>query len=177
MDEKKTVGVIPARYEASRFPGKVIAKIKDKPMIQYVWEAASCANFLNDLIVACDDIRIKEVADAFGAKTVMTAQEHSSGTERITEVVNPLDVDIVVNIQADEPLIKPVMIDDLITCLTVQEDAPMATLATPIADLSYLKDPNIVKVVLDRQDFALYFSMAPIPYPRKLSEAAKFYKK
>ena len=176
MDEKKVVGIIPARYEASRFPGKVIAKINNKPMIQYVWEAASSANLLDDLIIACDDPRVKEASDAFGAKTVMTAEAHSSGTERITEVVNPLDVDMVVNIQADEPLIKPVMIDDLITCLESQEDAPMATLATPITDLSQLKDPNVVKVVLDRQEFALYFSRAPIPYPRKTGEADKFYK-
>src|SRR5512143_2027079 len=105
------IGVIPARYSSTRFEAKVLADMFGKPMIQHVWERAKQAKVLDDLIIACDDERVAEVSRSFGAKVVFTAKGHASGTDRIIEIVNPLDVKIVVNIQGDEPLIHPIMID------------------------------------------------------------------
>ncbi len=107
------IGIIPARYGATRFEGKVLADIGGKPMVQWVWEAAKKARVLDDIIVACDDKRIEDAVNSFGGKAVFTSKEHPSGTDRICEIVNPLDVKVVVNIQADEPLLEPVMIENI----------------------------------------------------------------
>lgn len=160
------IGVIPARYSSTRFNGKVLADILGKPMIQYVWEAAKKAKLLNDLIIACDDERIEEAAKGFGAKVVLTAKGHVSGTDRITEIVNPLDVRIIVNIQADEPLIQPITIDNLARVLLDDSSVSMATVAKRIKSKEEFEDPNVVKVVVNRQGYALYFSRASIPYFR-----------
>jgi len=164
------IGIIPARYSSSRFPGKVLADISGKPMIQHVWERAKQAMLLEDLIIACDDERVVNAARAFGAKAVLTSKGHLSGTDRIIEVVNPLDVRIVINIQGDEPLIHPVMIDTLAQTLLDDDRIAMATLMKKIENPAELNDPNVVKVVVDKNNFALYFSRAAIPYQTRESK-------
>jgi len=164
------IGVIPARYSSSRFAGKVLADILGKPMIQHVWERAKQAFLLDDLIIACDDERVASVAKEFGANIVLTAKGHLSGTDRISEVVNPIDVKIVINIQADEPLINPIMIDNVAQALLDDQALAMATLMKKIEDPSDLSDPHIVKVVVDKNNFALYFSRAAIPFRAQNSQ-------
>lgn len=170
------IGVIPARYGASRFEGKVLADIHGKPMIQWVWEAAKKAKILDEVIIACDDQRIAEAAKSFGAKIVLTSKEHLSGTDRICEVVNALEVKVVVNIQADEPLLDPVMIENAARPLLDDSSVPMATLKKKIEDLHEKIDSNVVKVITDRNGFALYFSRAIIPYQRDKGLEVPYYK-
>ena len=158
------IGVIPARFSSSRFQGKILADICGKPMIQHVWERAKTALALDGLIIACDDETVAKTAANFGAKVVLTAKGHVCGTDRIIEVVNPLDVKIVINIQADEPLIEPVMIDQLAQAMLCNKDISMATLMKKISRAHELNDPNIVKVVVDKNNFALYFSRSVIPH-------------
>ncbi|MCM8780674.1 MAG: 3-deoxy-manno-octulosonate cytidylyltransferase [Candidatus Omnitrophica bacterium] len=158
------IGVIPARYSSQRFEGKVLADILGKPMLQYVWERAKQALLLDDLIIACDDERVAKKARDFGARVVFTAKAHTCGTDRICEVVNPLDVKVVINIQADEPLIHPVMIDMIAQTLIGDSRISMATLMKRIDNPEQIYDPNVVKVVVDKNNFALYFSRAAIPY-------------
>ncbi|OGX16434.1 MAG: 3-deoxy-manno-octulosonate cytidylyltransferase [Omnitrophica WOR_2 bacterium RBG_13_41_10] len=164
------IGIIPARYSSSRFQGKVLADILGKPMIQHVWERAKQAFLLDDLIIACDDERVADVTKGFGANIVLTAKGHLSGTDRIIEVINPIDVKIVINIQADEPLINPIMIDNVAQALLDDQALAMATLVKKIEDLSDLSDPHVVKVVVDKNNFALYFSRAAIPFRAQNSE-------
>lgn len=160
------VGVIPARFCSSRFEGKVLVDIGGKPMIQHVWEKAKQAKLLDDLIVACDDERIYNAVVGFGGNAVFTAKEHASGSDRITEIVNPLDVKIVVNIQADEPMIQPSMINGVIEELLKDETLVAATIIKRIERTEEIDDPNVVKVVVDRNNFALYFSRSTIPFIR-----------
>lgn len=164
------LGVIPARYSSTRFEAKVLADIMGKPMLQYVWERAKQAMVLDDLIIACDDERVAAAAREFGAKVIFTAKGHLSGSDRICEVINPLDVKVVVNIQADEPLIHPMMIDTVAQILLDDNSISMATLMKKIEDPKEINDPNVVKVVVDKDNFALYFSRAPIPYKAQNSE-------
>jgi 3-deoxy-manno-octulosonate cytidylyltransferase (CMP-KDO synthetase) len=164
------IGVIPARYSSTRFDGKVLADILGKPMIQHVWERARQAKVLDDLIIACDDDRVFETAKGFGARVVRTAKAHTCGTDRIVEIVNPIDVKIVVNIQADEPLIDPMMIDMAARSLLDDPEVSMATLMKKIENTAEIHDPNVVKVVVDRNNFALYFSRAAIPHYAQNSE-------
>ena len=168
----RAIGIIPARYEASRFPGKVLSDIHGKPLIQYVYEEALKSNALEDLVVACDDERILKAVEGFGGRAVMTSNIHQSGTDRLTEVVNPIDTEIVVNIQADEPLIHASMIDDLVNCLIDNPQVPMASLMHRINNAQDLEDRNVVKVVADRDNFALYFSRSLIPHVRSLGPDA-----
>lgn len=170
------IGVIPARYGSSRFEGKVLADLQGKPMVQWVWEQAKKAKILDELIVACDDKRIEEAVNGFGGKAVLTSKEHLSGTDRICEVVNPLEVKVIVNIQADEPLIDPVMIENVARPLLDDSTLAMATLMKRIDDPREISDPNVVKVLTDRHGFALYFSRSVIPYPRDKSVKAAYYK-
>jgi len=170
------IGVIPARYASSRFEGKILANILGKPMIQHVWERAKPSKMLNDLIIACDDERVKKIAEDFGAKVIYTSKDHDSGTDRLTEIVQPLDVKVVVNIQADEPLIHFTMIDNLAHTLLEDPDVVMATLIKQIENKDDLDNPNIVKVVVDKDNFALYFSRSIIPYLRETEEQADYYK-
>ncbi len=175
----RAIGVIPARYESSRFPGKVLAEVCGRPLIQYVYEEALKAQTLEDLLVATDDERILKAVEDFGARAVITAKGHRSGTDRLTEVVNPIDTQIVVNIQADEPLIHFTMINELVNCLLQNPDIPMASLIHKIEDEQELQDHNIVKVAKDKNNFALYFSRSLIPHPRtaQLSlQSQSFYK-
>jgi len=160
------LGVIPARFGSSRFKGKVLADILGKPMIQWVYEAAGKARILDDLIIACDDERIKRVVTGFGAKAVLTSREHTSGTDRIAEAVKDVDCDIIINVQGDEPFIRPEMVDDTVRLLVDDERASVSTLAKKTEDLKEIFSPNVVKVVTDEDGFAMYFSRAPIPYCR-----------
>lgn len=167
------IGVIPARYSSTRFEGKVLASILGKPMIQHVWERAKQARMLDDVIIACDHEAVASCAREFGAKVVFTAKAHPCGTDRISEVVNPLEVKIVVNIQGDEPLIHPSMIDSVASALMDNRELNMATLMKKIEDPALINDPNVVKVVVDKNNFALYFSRAAIPYLAVNAETSK----
>ena len=170
------IGIIPARYGSTRFEGKVLADIHGKPMIQWVWEAARKAKILDEVIVACDDSRIEEAVKSFGGNVVLTSKEHLSGTDRICEVVNPLEVKVVVNLQSDEPLLDPVMIENVARPLLDDGSLSVATLMKKIEDPSEIDDPNVVKVVTDKNDLALYFSRAAIPYPRDTIASVTYYK-
>ena len=164
------IGVIPARFHSTRFEGKPLVDIMGKPMIQHVWERAKQALILDDLVIACDDERIANAARDFNAKVVLTAKGHVSGTDRICEVVNQMDTKIVINIQGDEPLIHPSMIEAVARALVDDPGINMATLIKKIADPHEINDPHVVKVVVDKNNFALYFSRAPIPYRSSHSE-------
>lgn len=170
------IGVIPARYGSTRFEGKVLAELCGKPMIQWVWEAAKKAKILDEIIVACDDKRVEEAVVSFGGRAAFTAKEHPSGTDRICEVVNPLEVKVVVNIQADEPLIDPVMIENVARPLLDDPTLNMTTLMKEIDNPQEIIDPNVVKVLTDKNGFSLYFSRAAIPYQRDKSVEATYYK-
>jgi len=160
------IGVIPARWGSSRFEGKVLADVAGKPIIQHVWEGAKKAKLLDDLIIAADDERVVKAVEKFGGKVCYTSPKQPSGTDRISEVVNPLDVKIVVNIQGDEPLIKGIIIDKLISAIQDDPKVEMATVIKKITSEHDVLDPNVVKVVVDKKGFALYFSRSPIPYIR-----------
>ncbi|RJO64745.1 MAG: 3-deoxy-manno-octulosonate cytidylyltransferase [Candidatus Omnitrophota bacterium] len=158
------IGVIPARYSSTRFEGKVLVDIAGKPMLQHVWERAKESSLLDELVIATDDERIMRAVSEFGAKAVMTARGHASGTDRIVEVVNPIDVKVIINIQGDEPLVHPTMIDSVARTLLADTSLHMATIIRKIDNEEELRDPNVVKVVTDKNNFALYFSRATIPY-------------
>jgi len=162
----KAIGVIPARWGSTRFEGKVIANLLGKPVVQHVWENAKKAKTLDDLVVACDDERIMKVVKEFGGKAIFTSPNQPSGTDRLAEVVNPLDVEIAVNIQGDEPLMKPIMIDNLVMALQDEKVAQMATVMKKIEDESELTNSNVVKVIADKNGYAIYFSRYAIPYNR-----------
>jgi len=166
------VGVIPARYSSTRFEGKVLVDILGKPMLQHVWEHAKQAHLLDDLIIACDDERVADAAKAFGAKVVITSKGHASGSDRICEVVNSLDVKVVINIQGDEPLIHPTMIDSVARCILDDKDVYMATIIKAIDEPEIINDPNVVKVAIDKSNYALYFSRSVIPHHARNSEIA-----
>jgi 3-deoxy-manno-octulosonate cytidylyltransferase (CMP-KDO synthetase) len=160
--------VIPARYGSTRLPGKALLTIGGKPMIQWVYERAR-ASRASDVLIATDDLLIVSAAHSFGAETVMTAHTHESGTDRIAEVAQIrgwAESDIVVNVQGDEPIIPPALIDQVALLLESHPSAQLATLATPITSLAEFMDPNAVKVVTDIGGRALYFSRAPIPWER-----------
>ena len=169
-----TIGVIPARLGSTRFPGKVLADIAGKSMIQHVWDGAKKSKLLDDLIIACDDEKILKVAKSFGAKAVLTSGDHSSGSDRIAEAVENLDVDIIVNIQADEPFIQPSVIDHLVEVLKSDASSVMATVVKIIENPEDCQNPNVVKVVLDDQKNALYFSRSLIPYNRGKEKIAYY---
>lgn len=164
------IGIIPARYSSTRFQGKVLADIAGKPMLQHVWERAKESRLLEDLIIACDDELVAKAAQDFGAKVVLTAKGHASGTDRICEVINPLDVKVIVNIQGDEPLIHPTMIDGVARALLDDSSISMATVMKKVEEPEVINDPNVVKVVIDKNNFALYFSRAPVPFHAKESQ-------
>ena len=168
----KAVGIIPARLASTRLAQKVIVDICGKPMLQHVWERARKAGSLDEVIIAADDKTVADIARGFGAKVVFTSVDHRSGTDRLTEVVNPLDVKVLVNIQADEPLVHPAMINNLVMVLLENPDLVMATLIKRITDESDLQDPSVVKVVTDKNGFAMYFSRAAIPYNRQAGQGS-----
>ncbi len=160
--------VIPARYASSRLPGKVLLPLADKPMLQWVYECA-CAAQAEEVVIATDDERIAAAARGYAKQVIMTGAGHASGTDRVAEVAGRLgwgEREIVVNVQGDEPLLPPQLIQQVALLLSQHPQADIATLATPIDNLADFLDPNIVKLVTDQQQRALYFSRAPIPWAR-----------
>ena len=175
----EVVGIIPARYDSKRLPGKPLVLIHDRPMIQHVYQRASEATTLQQLVVATDDPRIQKAVTQFGGEVLMTSPEHPSGTDRVAEAARKLiltDDAIVVNIQGDEPLLRAEMIDSLVQNLQENSDFPMTTLAYPDTDKNDRTDPGVVKVVLDAKGRALYFSRSPIPAVRDRSSPPPYYK-
>ncbi len=156
------LGVIPARFGSTRFPGKPLAPILGRPMIQWVYEGARTATRLDRLVVATDDDRILAAARGFGAEAMMTSPDCPSGTDRAAEVAEGIPADIVVNIQGDEPLLRGAALDALVQALE-RSDAPMASLMARADDPAVLGDPGVVKVVVSRGGEALYFSRSPLP--------------
>jgi 3-deoxy-manno-octulosonate cytidylyltransferase (CMP-KDO synthetase) len=170
----RILGVIPARFASSRFPGKSLATIAGKPMLQHVYERASQARYLSKLIVATDDERIYKAARSFGAAVVMTRNDHFSGTDRVAEAASSDQASVIVNIQGDEPLIDPAAIDAAALALLDDPDVPMATLKKAIEDPREIGDPNVVKVVTNLAGDAIYFSRCPIPFARDDSRAVHY---
>lgn len=163
---RKILGVIPARFASTRFPGKALARIGSRSMLQHVYERASQSRYLTSIIVATDDARIFDEARRFGASVRMTRPDHPSGTDRVAEVAASQDAELVVNIQGDEPLIDPAAIDAAVLPLLDEPEIPMGTLRKRIEDPREVDDPNVVKVVTDRAGNALYFSRSTIPFVR-----------
>jgi len=169
--------IIPARFASTRFPGKPLVFLKDKPIIQHVYEKAKASQLIDDVFVATDDERIFQCVKNFGGKAIMTSKIHPSGTDRIAEAVDILikegynlkDDSIIINLQGDEPLIKPQMIDQLVSLMKESSCANqfIGTLAKKIEDEKDFQNPNIVKVVFDKNGYALYFSRSPIPFDRE----------
>lgn len=163
----KTLCVIPARYASTRLPGKPLALLAGKPMIQHVYEQAVKARGIQEVLVATDDERICAAVAAFGGQAVLTAATHPTGTDRLAEVARQRpDVDVIVNVQGDEPLIEPAVIEQLAAAFAERPQLQMATLCTPLEE-DEAAQPSVVKVVTDRQGYALYFSRSLIPYPRQ----------
>jgi len=160
---------LPARYNSTRFPGKVLAKDTGKFLLQHTYEQACLAELPQKVIIATDDRKVVAAAESFGAECVLTSPEHKSGTDRIAEAVRDLDVEIILNLQADEPEIDPANIDRVAELLLHNPDVPMATLAAEFQNPDQIADPNIVKVITDTKGRAIYFSRAPIPYDRETS--------
>jgi len=166
----KILGIIPSRYESSRFPGKPLIDIKGKSMIQRVYEQAIESTLINELVVATDDDRIYKHVNSFGGNVVMTSTKHTSGTDRCGEVLNKYNnFDIVINIQGDEPLIKPQQLDDLLMVFK-NSDVKIATLIKKMTDINEVLNPNRIKVVLDKNKNGIYFSRSPIPYVAKFDK-------
>ena len=159
----KITAVIPARYASTRFEGKALADIVGKPMVQHVYERTARAGLVSEVLVATDDERIASAVRAFGGRVEMTSRDHETGTDRLAEVAARLDSDIIVNVQGDEPLIEPAMIDEAIEPLAKDPGIPMGTLKSRIKYLHDFLSPNVVKVVTDWEDYALYFSRSPLP--------------
>jgi len=160
----KAVGIIPARYGSTRFPGKPLADLSGKPLIQHVVERAMGAKLLTEVLVATDDERILRAVETFGGKAYITSRDHPSGTDRVAEVARCLRSPLVVNIQGDEPLIAPEMIDQAIGPFLKDKGLQMGTLCKMMEDPVEVSNPHTVKVVFDREGYALYFSRLPIPY-------------
>ncbi|MDZ7359749.1 MAG: 3-deoxy-manno-octulosonate cytidylyltransferase [candidate division KSB1 bacterium] len=170
----KVLGIIPARYGSTRFPGKPLALLAGKPMVQWVYERAAQAELLSEVIVATDDQRIFETVKKFGGRVVMTRPDHPSGSDRIAEVAAKSDAEIIVNIQGDEPLIEPAAIDRGVKILLDHPAAEVGTLVRPIRDAADLRNPNIVKVALAQDRTALYFSRSAIPFCRGAQTEAEW---
>ncbi|MDD5634145.1 MAG: 3-deoxy-manno-octulosonate cytidylyltransferase [Candidatus Omnitrophica bacterium] len=163
----KIVAVIPARWESTRLKGKVLADINGKPMIQHIWERVKRTHEVDEVIVAVDKEKVYKAVKAFGGNAVYTSPEQPSGTDRIAEVANSTNADIFINVQGDEPLVHPLMVDELAQVIKYEHNVLMATLIKRIHKPEDIQNPNVVKCVVDRKGFALYFSRSPIPYVRR----------
>jgi 3-deoxy-manno-octulosonate cytidylyltransferase (CMP-KDO synthetase) len=162
----QVVVVIPARFASSRFPGKPLADIDGRPMIEHVYRRAASAAAVSRVIVATDDLRVADAVRQFGGEVRLTRNDHQSGTDRLAEVAATLDCDVVVNVQGDEPLIDPCAIGEAVAPFAADPSVQVTTLYRRIANPADFSDPNVVKVVVDRAGFALYFSRASVPYVR-----------
>lgn len=173
----KAVGIIPARWDSTRFPGKALHEIAGKPLLRHVWERCRRAKKLDRLIVATDDFRIAEAAFNWGAEVAMTSANHASGTDRIAEVADKMkQFAHVINIQGDEPLIDPTLIDHLVRELQRDRKLEMITAAHPFENPSDAESPHQVKVVLNKKGEALYFSRAAIPFRRDASTRSHYFR-
>lgn len=163
--------IIPARYASTRFPGKPLHRIAGKPLVQHVWERCGQVGLASGVIIATDDERIAEVARGFGAEVALTRSDHPSGTDRLAEVAaqRPAATHFL-NVQGDEPLINPALLEEMVAALRDQPTLPMITAASPVKDEAAADNPNIVKVVLSTSGDALYFSRSRLPYPRNTPE-------
>ena len=175
MNDQKITIIIPARYESNRLPGKILMDIAGKTMIQRVYEQCVKAKITENILVATDNKKIFQTVEKFGGNAIITSSKHKSGTERIGEVASKIDTDIIVNVQGDEPLIDPSIIKNVSEELIKNPKIDVATAKRIITDKKDLSNPNIVKVVTNKNDFALYFSRSLIPYPRK-KVVGNFYK-
>jgi 3-deoxy-manno-octulosonate cytidylyltransferase (CMP-KDO synthetase) len=164
--ETKVLAVIPARHASTRFPGKPLAPIAGKPMIQHVVERVRGAQTVSRVVVATDDDRIKTAVEAFGGEAILTRHDHHTGTDRVAEVATHITAEIYINVQGDEPLIDPETIDALVSGMREDEAVQIATPCTAISHVDDIMDPNVVKVVRDFDGNALYFSRAPVPWVR-----------
>ena len=164
----QVLGVIPARYGSTRFEGKLLKLFNGQPVIEHVYQRAKKASLLDDLLVATDDKRIFEAVESFGGKVVMTAADHVSGTDRIIETIFDIDTRLVINIQGDEPLLVPEMVDQAVRPLLEDKNLEVSTLVKTCTDPDIYNDPNVVKAVLDKQGYAIYFSRHPIPHGGKI---------
>lgn len=165
------LGVIPARYQSTRLPGKPLSMIGSKPMIQWVYEAAQTATLIDELVVATDDRRIYDIVIGFGGKAELTAADHPTGTDRLAEVARRYQTELVVNIQGDEPLIQGAVIDSIIKPLMEEPGLPMSTAKVRLTDPEQVNEPSVVKVVTAVNGDALYFSRSPVPFPRNAEQA------
>jgi len=168
MVKRKIIGIIPARYGSKRLPAKPLIPIEGKPLVQRVYESAQKSSFLDRVIVATDSARISDVVYGFGGEAYLSLRRHPTGTDRVAEVVRNLNCDLVLNIQCDQPVFDSKMIDELVASMLKGRNLLVGTLARRIEDPKKLKNPNVVKVVLNQNGFALYFSRFPIPYLRNL---------
>ena len=169
----RTLVAIPARWGASRFPGKPLHVIAGKPLVQHVWERCQACREVDDVVIATDDARIAEAAAGFGARAVLTSPDHPSGTDRVAEAARAFpNHDVIINVQGDEPLISPALIDRLAATLRAEPEVRMITAAAPIHDASQVADPNVVKVVFDHRGDSLYFSRSPLPFVRDAAAGA-----
>jgi 3-deoxy-manno-octulosonate cytidylyltransferase (CMP-KDO synthetase) len=171
----RILGVIPARFASSRYPGKALAVLAGKPMIEHVWERANMSRYLSDVLVATDDDRIANAVHKFGGRVRMTRADHPSGTDRLAEIASSEDAALYVNIQGDEPLIDPEAIDAAILTVHGDEAVDMGTLQKQIVDPADILNTNIVKVVTNLLGDAIYFSRCPIPYERDGRTGAPIY--
>jgi 3-deoxy-manno-octulosonate cytidylyltransferase (CMP-KDO synthetase) len=160
------VAIIPARFRSTRLPGKPLSEIQGKPMIQWVHERVRAARTVDRVLVATDDVRIADAVAAFGGEAVMTSPEHASGTDRLAEVARTLDAAIVVNVQGDEPMLDPALVDAVVRPLLDDPSVAIATASVPLVRLEEMLSPSVVKVVTDARGNALYFSRSPIPLVR-----------
>jgi 3-deoxy-manno-octulosonate cytidylyltransferase (CMP-KDO synthetase) len=168
-----TVAVIPSRYASSRLEGKALMDIVGKPMVQRVYEVALRTHSIDRVIVATDDKRILDTVHGFGGEAELTSPRHLSGTDRIAEVADHLSCDVIVNLQGDEPLMDPRLIDEVVKLLLDDRDISMASAQSPIETIEELMNPNVVKVVSDRNGYALYFSRSPVPSRSRNVEDAR----
>jgi 3-deoxy-manno-octulosonate cytidylyltransferase (CMP-KDO synthetase) len=160
------IAIVPARYQSTRLPGKALADIAGRPMIEHVYRRAAAARTVSRVIVATDDERIARAVAAFGGEAMMTSASHQSGTDRLAEVAASLACDVVVNVQGDEPVLEPETIDAAVEPLLADARLEMSTLRRRITDPAEHENPNVTKVVVDQDGHALFFSRAPIPYTR-----------
>lgn len=170
------IAVIPARWGSTRFPGKVLAALNGKPVIQHVWERVRQVRGLSQVLVATDDERVAKAVRGFGGEAVMTPAELPSGTDRVARAVQGWPADVVVNVQGDEPLVEPAMVAALAELMTGHPQIPMATLKHRLSDPREAANPNVVKVVTDENGWALYFSRAAVPYARSPGEGPGWFK-
>lgn len=159
----KVIGVIPARLKSTRLPKKVLRQVAGKTLIEHVYQNAKRAEGLDDLIVACDSAEVMHVVENMGGKAVLTSERHKSGTERLVEIGEKVDCDVIINIQGDEPLLSPLNIDMLVDYFRKEEGVPVATIAVLKDSEEEFRNPNVVKVVKDNAGMALYFSRSPVP--------------